>query len=248
MGHSEYAPNLFLVAHDSFTGRMEVSRELVHCGLVASELAYLVIERRLGMAEERVVPIAEPPVAAPARELRGTPAAEIDEYVVASVKQQETNHSVRVWAESLGEVIYGLIADDLVAQGVVRRERRRSSAGAPRTGSPRWTCSGRAGRGCGSIDDPGAGDVHPGGSGQRRTHRRARHREIARDGITKEFVEELNRNLPSQLQMLMAGAAGAAAAVSLTVRRWATGACRLVDRPDPSRLEPGPLENRGQPS
>ena len=36
---------------------------------------------------------------------------------------------------------------------------------------------------------------------------------------TKEFLDELNRNLPSQLQMLLAGAAAAAAAVSLTVRR-----------------------------
>ncbi len=36
---------------------------------------------------------------------------------------------------------------------------------------------------------------------------------------SKEFLDELNRNLPSQLQMLMAGAAAAAAAVSLTVRR-----------------------------
>ena len=36
---------------------------------------------------------------------------------------------------------------------------------------------------------------------------------------SREFLDELNRNLPSQLQMLVAGAAAAAAAVSLAVRR-----------------------------
>ena len=55
MGHSDYAPNLFLVAHDSFTGRMEVSRELVLCGLVSAELAHLIVERRLGVADDRIV-------------------------------------------------------------------------------------------------------------------------------------------------------------------------------------------------
>ena len=55
MGHSDYAPNLFLVAHDSFTGRMEVSRELVVCGVVTAELAHLVVERRLAVADDRIV-------------------------------------------------------------------------------------------------------------------------------------------------------------------------------------------------
>ena len=167
MGHSEYAPNLFLVAHDSFTGRMEVSRELVLCGLVASELAHLVIERRLGMAEERVVPIAAAAGApAPAA---GYPAdtggLEIDDYVVASVKQQSTNHSVRVWAESLGEVLYGLHRRRSGGAG------RRAPGASPhrhpahRRPVPRGRpVAGQRAAAAPGLDDPGAGDVHPGGS------------------------------------------------------------------------------------
>src|SRR5580765_7861309 len=127
MGHSDYAPNLFLVAHDSFTGRIDVSRELVLCGLVTAELAHLVVERRLAVVDEKVV-VVDPagggvPEHDPGRV--GSAGAEIDDYVVASVRQQPAPHSVRVWADSLGEALYGLIAEDLVEQGVVRRERRR---------------------------------------------------------------------------------------------------------------------------
>ncbi len=222
MGHSEYAPNLFLVAHDSFTGRMEVSRELVLCGLVASELAHLVIERRLGMAEERVVPIAAAAGApAPAAGSPGDAGGlEIDDYVVASVKQQSTNHSVRVWAESLGEVLYGLIADDLVAQGVVRRERRRIVTRRTADRFPAvdlLRASGPRLRLDSMIREPAtftlAGAVNVALLGALGIER------LLETEITKEFVDELNRNLPSQLQMLMSGAAAAAAAVSLTVRR-----------------------------
>ena len=122
MGHAEYAPNLFLVAHDSFTGRMEVSRELVLCGLVASEVAHLIVERRLGLADDRIVVPTSGTAPVDSADPTGR---EVDDYVVTSVRQQSSSHTVRVWAESLGEVLYGLIADDLVEQGIVRRERRR---------------------------------------------------------------------------------------------------------------------------
>ena len=90
MGHSEYAPNLFLVAHDSFTGRMEVSRELVLCGLVTAELAHLVIERRLGVADDRIIFVETPALGRPpARGPEDVAGAEIDDYVVCSVRQQQ---------------------------------------------------------------------------------------------------------------------------------------------------------------
>jgi hypothetical protein len=217
MGHAEYAPNLFLVAHDSFTGRMEVSRELVLCGLVASEVAHLIVERRLGIADDRIVV----PTSGAAPVDSADPAGrEVDDYVVTSVRQQSSSHTVRVWAESLGEVLYGLIADDLVEQGVVRRERRRLVT---RRGADRFPAldllraSGPRLRLDSMVREPStftlAGAVNVGLLGALGIER------LLETELTKEFLDELNRNLPSQLQMLMAGAAAAAAAVSLTVRR-----------------------------
>jgi hypothetical protein len=217
MGHIEYAPNLFLVAHDSFTGRMEVSRELVLCGLVASEVAHLIVERRLGIADDRIVV----PTSGPAPVDSADPAGrEVDDYVVTSVRQQSSSHTVRVWAESLGEVLYGLIADDLVEQGIVRRERRRLVT---RRGADRFPAvdllraSGPRLRLDSMVREPStftlAGAVNVGLLGALGIER------LLETELTKEFLDELNRNLPGQLQMLMAGAAAAAAAVSLTVRR-----------------------------
>jgi hypothetical protein len=217
MGHAEYAPNLFLVAHDSFTGRMEVSRELVLCGLVASEVAHLIVERRLGLADDRIVV----PTSGTAPEYSADPTGrEVDDYVVTSVRQQSSSHTVRVWAESLGEVLYGLIADDLVEQGIVRRERRRLVT---RRGADRFPAvdllraSGPRLRLDSMVREPStftlAGAVNVGLLGALGIER------LLETELTKEFLDELNRNLPSQLQMLMAGAAAAAAAVSLTVRR-----------------------------
>ena len=221
MGHTEYAPNLFLVAHDSFTGRMEVSRELVLCGLVASEVAHLIVERRggrrLGLADDRIVV----PTSGAAPVDSADPAGrEVDDYVVTSVRQQSSSHTVRVWAESLGEVLYGLIADDLVEQGIVRRERRRLVT---RRGADRFPAvdllraSGPRLRLDSMVREPStftlAGAVNVGLLGALGIEG------LLETELTKEFLDELNHNLPSQLQMLMAGAAAAAAAVSLTVRR-----------------------------
>ena len=221
MGHSDYAPNLFLVAHDSFTGRMEVSRELVVCGVVTAELAHLVVQRRLAVADDRLV-VAEaadavPPAASGPDDEVG---AGIDEYVVTSVAQQQSTHTVRVWTESLGEVIYGLIADNLVEQGIVRQERRRGIG--RRTGdrypaADLLRASGPRLRLDHMVREPStftlAGAVNVALLGA-----------LGIEGLLqaeppKEFLDELNRNLPSQLQRLVAGAAAAAAAVSLTVRR-----------------------------
>ena len=221
MGHSDYAPNLFLVAHDSFTGRIEVSRELVLCGLVTAELAHLIIERRLSVLDDRIV-VAETSEAArpPTRRPEDEAGVEIDNFVVSSVRQQHTTHSVRIWADSLGEVIYGLIADNLVEQGVVRRERRRMIA--RRTGdrfpaADLLRASGPRLRLDHMVREPAtftlAGAVNVALLGSLGIE------QLLESEPTKEFLDELNRNLPSQLQALMAGAAAAAAAVSLTVRR-----------------------------
>jgi hypothetical protein len=221
MGHSEYAPNLFLVAHDSFTGRMEVSRELVLCGLVSAELAHLIVERRLGVADDRIV-VTETPgsVRPPARGPEDEAGMEIDEYVVASVRQQSSTHTVRVWAESLGEVVYDLLADNLVEQGVVRRERRRvitrrtgdrfPAADLLRASGPRLRLDHM-------VREPAtftlAGAVNVALLGALGIER------LLETEPSREFLDELNRNLPSQLRMLLAGATAAAAAVSLAVRR-----------------------------
>ena len=221
MGHSDYAPNLFLVAHDSFTGRMEVSRELVLCGLVAAEFAHLAIERRLGVADDRIIFVETPgSVRPPARGPEDEAGAEIDDYVVSSVKQQQSTHTLRVWAESLGEVVYDLVAENLVAQGVVRRERRKvigRRSGDKFPAADLLRASGPRLRLDHMVREPStfnlAGAVNVAVLGALGIER------LLESEPSREFLDELNRNLPTQLQMLVSGVAAAAAAVSLAVRR-----------------------------
>ena len=112
MGHSDYAPNLFLVAHDSFTGRMEVSRELVLCGLVAAELAHLVVERRLGVADDRVVFVETPgSVRRPRADPRTGRRARSTTTSCPASSSSSPPHRAGL-GESLGEVVYGLVADE----------------------------------------------------------------------------------------------------------------------------------------
>ena len=211
MGRTHLAPNLFLTAHDSFTGKLAVSRELLDCGLVAAELADLIIHRRLDMSGDRVVVAAQ----------RGDGGDdEIGAYVVESVSRQPKSHTVRTWAGSLGETVFGLVAGRLVDDGVVRWEARR---GPLRRGPDRYPAvdllkaSGPKVRLQHMISHPADFDL-PGAVNASIVGVLGVERILEVD-VDKSVFGVINANLPRPLQALMSGLATSVAAVSLTVRR-----------------------------
>ena len=77
MSPQSLAADFFLIAHDPFDGgRLAISTEILGCGLVGAELADLVLARRLRIDGDDVV-VTE----------SGTPADEIDSYVLEAVGQ-----------------------------------------------------------------------------------------------------------------------------------------------------------------
>lgn len=113
MSQDMLVKRMFLILHNQFTGKPDVGQDLLKCGLVAAELADLMIARRLGMENDRVV----------VAETRGTGSDEIGAFVVESIQRQPNAHTVRSWVEALADVLYELVARALVDQGTVRRVR-----------------------------------------------------------------------------------------------------------------------------
>lgn len=106
------AKRMFLILHNPFTGKPDVGHDLLKCGLVAAELADLILARRLGMENDRIV----------VADTRGTGSDEIGAFVVDSIQRQSSAHTVRSWVEALADVLYELVARALLEEGVVRRE------------------------------------------------------------------------------------------------------------------------------
>ena len=112
MSRQPLAVDFFLIAHDPFDdGRLTVGSEMLGCGLVGAELADLVLARRLEIEGDLVV-----------LPRTGRQLDEIDEYVIQAVADQDSVHPVRFWVEPLQDGLYALIAQNLVASGIVRRQ------------------------------------------------------------------------------------------------------------------------------
>jgi hypothetical protein len=112
MERDELAAGFFLIAHDEFSGKLRIGRDRLGPGLVAAELAQLLIAGRIAIADGRVV-------------LTDSYAAEpndVDRYVLDSVQRHQSVRAVRAWVDSLAEPLYELIAQRLQDLGIVRRE------------------------------------------------------------------------------------------------------------------------------
>ena len=104
--------DFFLIAHDPFDdGKLVISTELLGCGLVAAELADLILARRLGV-EDDILVVTE----------RGGQLDDVDDYVIEAVGGQDSVHPVRTWIEPLQDGLYALVAGKLVESGIVRRQ------------------------------------------------------------------------------------------------------------------------------
>jgi hypothetical protein len=103
---------MFLILHDPFTGRACVDIEPMKHGLVTAALADLVVQRRLGMTDGRVV-VVDP---------QGNEAGDVSELIVESMKGSRGADVTRSWVESLADLVYELVARKLMTDGVVRSQ------------------------------------------------------------------------------------------------------------------------------
>jgi hypothetical protein len=205
MERDELAAGFFLIAHDEFSGKLRVARERLGHGLVAAQLAQLLIAGRIALADGRVV----------LTDNYAPEPNEVDAYVLDSVQRHVSVRAVRAWVDALAEPLYERIAQRLQDLGIVHREgggglvRRKPdrfpaddllTAARPRMRLERMIRSPK------DLDLPGAftasllwtlgaeGVLDP---------------EIDRTAA-RELVRQVNEHLPADLHAVLAGARAAA--------------------------------------
>jgi hypothetical protein len=210
MSRSHLAENFFLIVHDPFTGKPSVARELLDCGLVAAELADLVLSGHLDVVDDRIV----------VTDRTGGRDEEIPTFVLDAVARQTSTHTVRVWSESIGEILFDLVVKKLIDSGVVRTERQRTvlrrgperfpAQDLLRASGPRLRLEHML-RNPATFDLPGAVTAAiVGALGVERTFE---------FDVERELFIDLTNTLPPTLERIIAGVAATVAAISLTVRR-----------------------------
>ncbi len=107
------AARLFLVLHDPFSGRCAVSPMALRCALVGAELAELILNRRVAMANDLIVP---GEASAP-----GTDA--LSAFVVGAITRQPEPYPVPVWLAAIGDAVAELVAARLMEVGILVRTR-----------------------------------------------------------------------------------------------------------------------------
>ena len=105
------AARLFLILHDPFSGRCAVSPMALRCALVGAELAELILNRRVAMANELIVP---GEASAP-----GTDA--LSAFVVGAITRQPEHYPVPVWLAAIGDAVAELVAARLMEVGILVR-------------------------------------------------------------------------------------------------------------------------------
>ena len=215
MERPRLAADFFLIAHDEFSGKPRISAVLLACGLAGAQLAELVMDGRIIVESGRLL----------ATDAWGDGGDEVATYVVQTIRQQSSTHSVRVWVETLVEMLPELVARQLIVDGVVRREEggrqlmRRRPDRFPATdllaaARPRLRLEHML-RTPQEFDLSGAVlAVLVGVLGVEPTL----DPNIDR-AETRELINRLRTHLPSDLQNLIEGVEAAVAAASLTVRR-----------------------------
>lgn len=207
------ATAFFLLAHDTFSGKLLISSELLGCGLVGAQMGELMLAGRLRMLDGKVA-VSDP---------RGDGSDTISAYVMDSVSRQPQAHVVRTWTENLGPMLTELVARGVLDDGIARRE----SAGLVRRRPDRFPALDLVRAAAGrvrvehALRHPKDMDLRVGfltalvfGVGSER---------LLDPGIdrvqARALVDEVVENLPATLRELLEGLAGAIAAVSLRVRR-----------------------------
>jgi hypothetical protein len=111
------APRMFLILHDSFTGKALVRASAVRLAVAGAELAELALARPdrgqlIALENDRVV-------------LAGTRPRRLDyisSFVVDSIRSQPEAHPAMTWAAALADHVFDLVVTQLITEGVVQRQ------------------------------------------------------------------------------------------------------------------------------
>lgn len=106
------ARRLFLILHDSFSGRPQVGHDRVKGAVVAASLAELMMDGHIGIQDDDNVVAFAP---------QGPITDEIAAFIIQNIQHQPRPLPVKTWVDGLGDVVYELEARRLVTDQVVRR-------------------------------------------------------------------------------------------------------------------------------
>jgi len=110
------ADELFLVGHDQYTGKPQISDGVLDTGLAGAVLGELVLAGRLSVGEETHVV---------ARDQR--PYGErVSDAALAEILKQHDAHPVRAWVEYLRDHARTMVAPRLVHTGLIERVQARA--------------------------------------------------------------------------------------------------------------------------
>jgi Golgi phosphoprotein 3 (GPP34) len=110
------ADELFLVGHDQYTGKAQISDGALDTALAGAVLGELVLAGRLSINEDTVVVI---------RDQR--PHGErVSDAALAEILKQQQSHPVRAWVEYLRDHSRTMVAPRLVHNGMIERVQVRS--------------------------------------------------------------------------------------------------------------------------
>jgi hypothetical protein len=104
---------MFLILHDSFSGKTDVPPNLVRYGLVTAGLADLAMHQRVVMENGRIV----------ATDPHWFDGDDVEIFLLGSIRPQGCVIT-RTWMEGLGDTVFERAVSRLVAERVVRREER----------------------------------------------------------------------------------------------------------------------------
>lgn len=105
------ASKIFLILHDYFSGRPIVRQSAIKRAVMGAELADLIMARRIGMENDRIV------LADGGR--RG--ADHLSAFLLETIRGQPDAHTVPVWVATLSDRLFDLLATLLAGEGIVRR-------------------------------------------------------------------------------------------------------------------------------
>jgi hypothetical protein len=117
VSRDKLAARMFLILHDSFTGKPLVRASAVRIAVAGAELADLALARPgrgqlVALENDRVV-------------LSGTRPRRLDyisSFVVDSIRSQPDAHPATVWTAALADHVFDLVVTQLLTDGVVQRQ------------------------------------------------------------------------------------------------------------------------------
>jgi hypothetical protein len=109
------ADELFLIGHDQYSGKPQISDSALDTGLAGAVLGELVLAGRIGVNDDTIVEV---------RDQR--PYGErVSDAALAEILKQNVQHPVRAWVEYLRDHARTMVAPRLVQTGLVERQQSR---------------------------------------------------------------------------------------------------------------------------